>query len=320
METSELRGTKPCVISGFFYPKVVETSVSFRDLHEALYCEYPWSPADAVELRYFDSTEQRFVPLTCDEHLGLLFSLNADSRFGKIHIGVLQARKQRIPKGVQTSSVSANSERPRTPCRSRPSKPSGSESHNMSAAANSATSPLPSAPDVEVDAEPDEEVPRHDDEDEILFPELVDRVSQQVVEDQYAEEPSSRVRFDDTNDEEREENIDSLVLQEYDGEDMPTIEWNRENPDLTPGTVFESMVDCRNAVTTYCILTENSYEVDRSEPGRFTVHCPYDRCRCRLHASTMLKSKLIQVLQLNLFIILFIRSIFRSCVLFLNCI
>ncbi|KAE8767820.1 hypothetical protein D1007_60782 [Hordeum vulgare] len=131
----------------------------------------------------------------------------------------------------------------------------------MSAAANSATSPLPSAPDVEVDAEPDEEVPRHDDEDEILFPELVDRVTQQAVEDEYAKEPSSRARFDDTDDEEREENIDSLVLQEYDGEDMPTIEWNRENPDLTRGTIFESMVDCRNAVTTYCILTENSYEI-----------------------------------------------------------
>ncbi|KAE8797986.1 hypothetical protein D1007_26800 [Hordeum vulgare] len=165
----------------------------------------------------------------------------------------------------------------------------------MSAAANYATSPLPSAHDVEVDAKPDEEVPRHDDEDEILFPELVDRVSQQAVEDEYAEEPSSRARFDDTGDEEREENIDSFVLQEYDGEDMPTIEWNRENPDLTPRTVLESMVDCRDAVTTYCILTENSYEVDRSEPGRFTVHCPYDRCRWRLHASTMRKSRLIQI-------------------------
>ncbi|KAE8807410.1 hypothetical protein D1007_16186 [Hordeum vulgare] len=98
-----------------------------------------------------------------------------------------------------------------------------------------------------------------------------------LVEDEYVEEPSSCARFDDTDDEEREENIDSLVLQEYDGKDMPTIEWNRENPDLTPGTVFESMVDCRNEVTAYCIVTENSYEVDRSEPERFTVHCPYDR-------------------------------------------
>ena len=117
METSELRGTKPCVISGFFYPKVVETSVSFTYFCEALCCEYPWSPADVVELRYFDSTKQRFVPLTCDEHLGLLFSLNADNHFGKIHISLLQVRKQHIPKGkgVQTSSVSTNSEHPHTP-------------------------------------------------------------------------------------------------------------------------------------------------------------------------------------------------------------
>ncbi|KAE8788606.1 hypothetical protein D1007_37314 [Hordeum vulgare] len=115
------------------------------------------------------------------------------------------------------------------------------------------------------------------------------------MEDEYPEEPRSRARFDYTDDEEREENIASLVLQEYDGEHMPTIEWNRDNPQLTPGTVFKPMVECRNEVTTYCILSENSYEVDRSEPGRFTVHCPYDRCRWRLHASTMLKSKLIQI-------------------------
>ena len=57
METSELRGTKPCLISGFFYPKVVETSVLCIDFREALCCEYPWSPDNAVELRYFDSTE-----------------------------------------------------------------------------------------------------------------------------------------------------------------------------------------------------------------------------------------------------------------------
>ena len=43
-------------------------------------------PADAVELKYFSSTEQKFIPLTCDEHLGLLFSLNVERRFGKIHI------------------------------------------------------------------------------------------------------------------------------------------------------------------------------------------------------------------------------------------
>ncbi|KAM0893785.1 hypothetical protein ACQ4PT_024891 [Festuca glaucescens] len=147
---------------------------------------------------------------------------------------------------------------------------------------------------VQEDAESDEEVPNAD-EDEMMFPELVDRASQQAVDDEYPEEPISRARFDDTDDEEKEENMDSLVDDEYDGEDMPAIEWNREAPVLTEGTIFQSMVDCRNAVTTWCILTEDTYEIKRSEPGRFTVFCPYDTCRWRLHASRMIKSKLIQI-------------------------
>ena len=37
-------------------------------------------------------------------------------------------------------------------------------------------------------------------------------------------------RFDDTDDEENEENNDSLVLAEYDGEDLQVIEWDRNDP------------------------------------------------------------------------------------------
>ena len=109
-------------------------------------------------------------------------------------------------------------------------------------------------------------MPRNDDEDEMMYPELVDRASQQAVDDEYPEDPISRARFDDTDDEENAENNDSLIIDEYDGEDIATIEWNMENPELTEGTIFQSMVDCRNAVTTYCILTENTYK--RSEPKK----------------------------------------------------
>ena len=132
-----------------------------------------------------------------------------------------------------------------------------------------------------------------------MYLELVNRAGQQVVDDEYPEETISRARFDDTDDKENAENNDSLIIDEYDGEDIPTIEWNRENPELTKGTIFQSMVDFRDAVTTYCILTENTYKIKRSEPKRFTVYCPYERCRWRLHASRMLKSKLIQVLQVH---------------------
>ncbi|KAK1652426.1 hypothetical protein QYE76_070231 [Lolium multiflorum] len=106
-----------------------------------------------------------------------------------------------------------------------------------------------------------------DDEDELMFPELVDRCSKQAMEDQYMEDIAFGARFDETDDEEKNENDDSLVLADYEGEDLPTIEWNRENPQLAKGTVFQTMMDCRNAITTYHILTKNNYEVIKSEPG-----------------------------------------------------
>ena len=68
---------------------------------------------------------------------------------------------------------------------------------------------------------------------------------------------------------ENDENNDSLVLADYEGDDLPTIEWNREDPQLSEGTVFQTMMDCRNAITTYCIKTKNDYEVIKSEPGRY---------------------------------------------------
>ncbi|KAK1696214.1 hypothetical protein QYE76_012911 [Lolium multiflorum] len=119
---------------------------------------------------------------------------------------------------------------------------------------------------VEDDAEIADQSPE-DDEDELMFPELVDRCSKQAMEDQYMEDIAFGARFDETDDEEKNENDDSLVLADYEGEDLPTIEWNRENPQLAKGTVFQTMMDCRNAITTYHILTKNNYEVIKSEPG-----------------------------------------------------
>ena len=105
-----------------------------------------------------------------------------------------------------------------------------------SVADSAAASSVPSAVGVEEDAEPDEEVSTNDDEYEMMYPELVDIASQQPVDDEYMEEPILQV-----------ENMDSLIEDEYDGDDMPTIEWNREKPELSVGTIFQSMVDCRNA-------------------------------------------------------------------------
>ncbi|KAE8774795.1 hypothetical protein D1007_52755 [Hordeum vulgare] len=90
--------------------------------------------------------------------------------------------------------------------------------------------------------------------------------------DEYPEEPTGPSRFDDVDDKEKEENAGMLVPNEYADEDMPIIEWDRNNPNLTRGTVFKSMKDYRNALTTYCIVTQNDLLVDKSEPRRISKH------------------------------------------------
>ena len=57
----------------------------------------------------------------------------------------------------------------------------------------------------------------------MMYPELVDRATRKEVDNEYPEEPIRRARFDDTNDEENAENNDCLIIDEYDGEDIPTI-------------------------------------------------------------------------------------------------
>jgi hypothetical protein len=76
---------------------------------------------------------------------------------------------------------------------------------------------------VEDDAEIENPSPQ-DDEDELMFLELVDRCSKQAMEDQYMEDIAQGARFDNTDDEEKDENNDSLVLADYEGDDLPIIE------------------------------------------------------------------------------------------------
>ncbi|KAK1650418.1 hypothetical protein QYE76_068223 [Lolium multiflorum] len=251
--------------NGFNFPAVVATTISLRDLKANICDKYPWSPREAVHSEYFNSTERRFVPLISDDDLGILFALNASCRFGKIRIHVdrgqtssgVGASSGGRASCLSTAAASANSVRRGAPCRSTsaPSVPSASGSQIVPVV------------NVEDDAEIGDQSPE-DDEDELMFPELVDRCSKQAMEDQYMEDIAFGARFDETDDEEKNENDDNLVLADYEGEDLPTIEWNREDPQLAKGTVFQTMMDCRNAITTYHILTKNNYEVIKSEPDQ----------------------------------------------------
>jgi hypothetical protein len=73
------------------------------------------------------------------------------------------------------------------------------------------------------------------------------------------------------------------------------IEYDRDNPSLKEGRTFPSLTDCRNALATYCIKGEFDFVIDKSDSKMLTMHCAFQRCKWRMHASLMRNSTIIQV-------------------------
>jgi hypothetical protein len=128
----------------------------------------------------------------------------------------------------------------------------------------------------------------NDNEDERLYPDLVQSHPMLALDHRPAQ-------FEGTDQEEEDETIDMGMSGHEDDEDRLMIDYDKDNPSLAEGTIFPSMVDCQNALATYCINGEYDFEIDKSEPSRLRVHCTYERCRRRIHASKMRDSTLIQV-------------------------
>jgi hypothetical protein len=131
----------------------------------------------------------------------------------------------------------------------------------------------------------------HSDDDERLYPEFVERWDMVEIEG----DDSMPAQFNETYEEENEENI-NIGVDENEGDDgRPVIEYDRDNPFLTEGSIFPSMTNCRNALATDCIKGEFDFVIDKSELNRLTMHYAYQRCKWRMHASPLRNSIVIQV-------------------------
>lgn len=89
---------------------------------------------------------------------------------------------------------------------------------------------------------------------------------------------------------EEEECEDVEMGCRYDDEDVdrPVIHFDRDNPTIDEGTVFDNVEDCRYAVATYAIRVGFEFIIEKSDQKRFRVHCRESNvCKWRLHASPM---------------------------------
>ncbi|KAE8796326.1 hypothetical protein D1007_28701 [Hordeum vulgare] len=82
METSVMGLNEPS--KGFWYPLVVETSYTFKDLLGAMCMKYAWSEGDSVQEKYWEMLDEQFVPLQNDEQIGYTHSEEEEEKDGML--------------------------------------------------------------------------------------------------------------------------------------------------------------------------------------------------------------------------------------------
>ena len=254
---------------GFDYPLPVDCNWSFRQFGEVICSPYPWGLHDEVEFKYYDGGN-RWVAVTNDEELATMFAKHKEKE--KFHV---RLQNDVVVPAIGPSMADASSRA--ASCRGARSS---SQRSSGSARGRGASSGVGSSSRRRVPVEV-EEPSSYADEEERLYPDVLRNLRR-----------ASRAGNNEADAVVVDEDNEALSDVE---DDVPPVEWDRENPLMEQGSIYSSMNECRNALVTYCIKAERYFKVDKSDKVRYRVHCPTEGCQWRMHASKMRKSTNIQV-------------------------
>jgi hypothetical protein len=132
--------------------------------------------------------------------------------------------------------------------------------------------------------------------------EEIDESSDEEVADR--DECAESGSDDETSDEEDEEvEIDESSNEEVADREpkqfqFSDVEYDIDDPPMTVGTIYPDMASFKIVLASHAVKHEFNYEIDKSDTGRYTVHCSMrnEGCLWRLHASTLADGHGIQVM------------------------
>ncbi|KAM0902785.1 hypothetical protein ACQ4PT_019064 [Festuca glaucescens] len=248
---------------GFDYRLPMDCNLSFRQFGEVICGPYPWGLHDEVEFKYYDGGSD-WVKVSNDGDLATMFAKH--KKKGQFHV--------RLQNDVAVPALG--------PSRADSCRRNGSSSQkssvrgaSVSARRRGGSSSVGTGSRV-----PREVEPEYLDDEERLYSDVVQNLRRPCRAENRDEADNDAFVIDD---------------EEGEDEDLPPIEWDPENPQMEEGSIFASMSECRNALVTYCIKAERTFEVDKSDTVRYRVHCPTEDCPWRMHASKMRNSTNVQV-------------------------
>uniref|UniRef100_A0ACD6A4B9 Uncharacterized protein n=1 Tax=Avena sativa TaxID=4498 RepID=A0ACD6A4B9_AVESA len=279
--------------SEFDYPLIVESSMNFNEVQQAMCNKYPWGINDLVLIRYFDRDTNCYVDVKRDDDLALMFGKYQGTRSVVVQLFAYFKTLLRTVIDCDTVHVIPQTPTPVNVSDRQPPSPAGASQRNRRKVSSSNANDILNADcdgvlsDGVHSEDEDSEDEDSEDEDEKMYPDLA-RFDHNYIPAIYAS----------TDDEEDQEDIDmgGFIDEEIEADvDRPIVEYDKNNPSMEEGTVFPSVIDCRNALATFAIVKEFDYITEKSDPTRLRAHCAFEGCRWRIHASFMKNSKLFQI-------------------------
>ena len=314
----EMRIVGPnCRAKWFSVNEVVDADRTLlTGLMEDLVDKYPPSYGDVATLFYWCMHSKVHIPVRNDQEMLAMFEKNRATRTCLLTVAYHSPGTQPVLPDWESGSprksveppftpsiVSPSIAEPSQPSMSQPPKPSqleflanpnpmnehmgiDDEGLYIDLGPNHPPPPPTSSQSQEGSKEREEEIDESSDE------EVADRdeeCAESGSDDETSDEEDEEVEIDESSDEE---------VADREPEQFPDVEYDKDDPPMTVGTIYPDMASFKIALASHAVKHEFNYEIDKSDTGRYTVHCSLrnEGCPWRLHASTSADGHGIQVM------------------------
>ena len=314
----EMRIVGPnCRAKWFSVNEVVDADRTLlTGLMEDLVDKYPPSYGDVATLFYWCMHSKVHIPVRNDQEMLAMFEKNRATRTCLLTVAYHSPGTQPVLPDWESGSPRKSAEPPFTPSIvspsiAEPSQPSMSQPPKPSQLEFLAN-PNPMNEHMGIDDEglyidlgPNHPPPpptssqsqggskeREEEIDESSDEEVADRdeeCAESGSDDETSDEENEEVEIDESSDEE---------VADREPEQFPDVEYDKDDPPMTVGTIYPDMASFKIALASHAVKHEFNYEIDKSDTGRYTVHCSLrnEGCPWRLHASTSADGHGIQVM------------------------
>jgi hypothetical protein len=281
-------------LSCYSFTKVVDDdTTNLKDFVESIVNEFPPRYMESAIVQYYDDTSKTLPEVKSDQDLLSMFEKHAQTKVVCMTIAYYNPLEE-APQLVTEWPSDANDVGLRG---SQESKFVGvDDGEEDTYLAN----PLPENEHVGVD---DEAIylgkePAHSD--------VIEEDSKEETSYEKEEDSDSCSDF-----EEEEDLVGKDPLPDY-GVNM---DYDKDNPPMKVGITYPNTEEFRLALSQHAIKNEFEYNIEKSEPSRYTVYCSRkreDKCPWRIHASTIGDGVTIKVMRRFTYLC-FIEFLFNVC-------